>query len=246
MDPRRLLSTPASSSPANDDHHHGSGSTARVTEIRYAYCGGDPVNRIDPTGRSWSWLNDHPHLTIAIGVGVALAVAVLGGLVVEAAVGALAALLPATVPTAVVTFASQFIVGAVSGAAGGLAGSIATGDLDSYTWGTAGLDALESGLGSMATTSVQPHFRTLFNSKGVQRVVKTGKLQSFLKWGDRKGIGAFAQGTSKGIPAAEKRLGSVRVWGDDMLGNGQGLGRPGDDDGSEGQWEQSREVRAGI
>uniref|UniRef100_A0A8H7K7Y8 Teneurin-like YD-shell domain-containing protein n=1 Tax=Bionectria ochroleuca TaxID=29856 RepID=A0A8H7K7Y8_BIOOC len=192
MDPRRSLSTPASS--------------------------GDPVNRIDPTGRSWSWLSDHPHLTMAIGVGVALAVTVLGGLVVEAAVGALAALLPATVPTAVVTFASQFIVGAVSGAAGGLAGSIATGDLDSYTWGTAGLDALGSGLGSMATTFVQPHFRTLFNSKG-------------------KGVGALVnQGTKKGIPAAEKGLGSVgfgvviglevaKVWADqvtmmDQKGNG--------------------------
>ncbi|KAK7211151.1 hypothetical protein V2G26_018329 [Clonostachys chloroleuca] len=237
MDPRRSLSTPASSSPANNDHHHGSGSTTRVTENRYAYCGGDPVNRIDPTGRSWSWLNDHPHLTMAIGVGVALAVAVLGGLVVEAAVGALAALLPATVPTAVVTFASQFIVGAVSGAAGGLAGSIATGDLDSYTWGTAGLDALGGGMGSMSTTFVQPHFRTLFNSKGVQRVVKAGKLQNFLKWGGRKGVGALVnQGTKKGIPAAEKGLGSVgfgvviglevaKVWADqvtmmDQKGNG--------------------------
>jgi RHS repeat-associated protein len=67
------------------------------TENRYAYCEGDPINRIDPTGHSWvDWLATGAGIAVALGItagisaltaGTAfpLAMAVLGGALAGAA-----------------------------------------------------------------------------------------------------------------------------------------------------------------
>lgn len=58
---------------------------------RYAYCGGDPMNRIDPSGESWwSWLG----VAIGVALGVAATVATggaLAGAVAAAAAGSITA-----------------------------------------------------------------------------------------------------------------------------------------------------------
>ncbi|KJV34636.1 RHS repeat-associated core domain-containing protein [Luteibacter yeojuensis] len=50
---------------------------------RYAYCGGDPINRVDPSGESfWEWLG------MAVGIGIAVAAAIASGGALAAAAGA--------------------------------------------------------------------------------------------------------------------------------------------------------------
>jgi RHS repeat-associated protein len=191
----------------------------RVTENRYAYCGGDPVNRIDPTGRSWSWLEDHPVLTTIIGLAVGLLVGVGTGLAVEAAIGwGIAALsssfgieIAAAVPAWAIAVGTQFIAGAAGGLVGGMAAAGATGDFGSYTWATAGLDFVGGGLGAVAALGVRPFIRKAFNSPRMAWTNRVGtRMRNFSKWAGRKGAGKVVTlSITKGIPALEKAFASV-------------------------------------
>ncbi|SKB82280.1 RHS repeat-associated core domain-containing protein [Luteibacter sp. 22Crub2.1] len=118
---------------------------------RYAYCAGDPINRIDPTGRAWwDWLG------FALGaIGAAVAVVATGGALLGVVAAAAAGSLTAAVstPTMMVMAAAAVLeVTSVAVEVGALA-SAATGD--EQTAGILGWIAFGTGLASGAM-SVAP------------------------------------------------------------------------------------------
>ncbi|MHC8328983.1 RHS repeat domain-containing protein [Pseudomonas sp. LB1P83] len=91
---------------------------------RYAYCGGDPVNRVDPDGHSfWSWFGAIAGVVLGA-VGVVVTFGALAGAVAVAALGA--AVAAGTVSGAVIT---GLVIGAIVAIATTAVGAIAVGVL---------------------------------------------------------------------------------------------------------------------
>lgn len=116
---------------------------------RYAYCAGDPINRIDPTGSAWwDWLG------LALGaIGAAVAVVATGGALLGVVAAAAAGSLTAAVstPTMMVMAAAAVLeVTSVAVEVGALA-SAATGD--EQTAGILGWIAFGTGLASGAMST---------------------------------------------------------------------------------------------
>jgi RHS repeat-associated protein len=122
---------------------------------RYAYCSGDPVNRIDPTGNAWTdWLMAGLGLGLAIlgtvfSVGAAApALAAVGTAIGTAASGSLAA--ASIAPSAVATIAAATLDVVSLGASIGSVGSMATKDQKANSiFGWIGITA---GVGAAAAT----------------------------------------------------------------------------------------------
>ncbi|KAG0162811.1 hypothetical protein DFQ30_001226, partial [Apophysomyces sp. BC1015] len=78
---------------------------------RYAYCGGDPINRIDPTGNAWwDWLGVVVGIVGAV-VGTVMTGGALAGVVAAAAAGSMAA---ATSTAATVAMTAGLVLDVVS------------------------------------------------------------------------------------------------------------------------------------
>ncbi len=114
---------------------------------RYAYCGGDPINRVDPTGESWlDWLG------VAVGiVGAVIATVATGGafagVVGAAAAGSLAG---AVVTPGMMVMATATVL-EVTTTAVDLASNIASEAGEDRTAGILGWIALGTGVGAAVT-----------------------------------------------------------------------------------------------
>jgi RHS repeat-associated protein len=113
---------------------------------RYAYCGGDPINRVDPTGESWlDWLG------VAVGIAGAVIATVATGGVFAGVVGAAAAgSLAGTVVTPGMMAMATATVLDVTATAVDLASNVASEAGEDGAAGILGWVALATGLGSAA------------------------------------------------------------------------------------------------
>lgn len=137
---------------------------------RYAYCAGDPINRIDPTGGAWwDWLG------VALGaIGAAVAVVATGGALLGVVAAAAAGSLTAAVstPTMMVMAAAAILeVTSVAVEVGAVA-SAATGDEE--TAGILGWIAFGTGLASGAMSAAPKMAATRGRFVGARRAATQG------------------------------------------------------------------------
>jgi RHS repeat-associated protein len=116
---------------------------------RYAYCGGDPINRVDPSGDAWwDWVG------LAVGViGAAVAVAATGGALLGVVAAAAAGSVTAAVSTPTMAAMAASAVLEIASAAVEIGSAVATGVGDEDAAGILGWVALGTGLAAGALSA---------------------------------------------------------------------------------------------
>ncbi|KAH7025102.1 uncharacterized protein B0I36DRAFT_417141 [Microdochium trichocladiopsis] len=130
---------------------------ATLTENRYAYCAGDPINLADPTGHFWSTV-----VRWTVGIVVAAAVTAVAGPVIGAAIGSGTAAILATAA----------LSGAVSNLAAGAAASLVEGN--GYSLGQAAVDLTVGAVTGLATQGTTLLTATALSQAGVGETVSAG------------------------------------------------------------------------
>ncbi|MET0505721.1 MAG: RHS repeat-associated core domain-containing protein [Luteibacter sp.] len=166
---------------------------------RYAYCGGDPINRNDPTGEAWwTWL--------VAGVGMALAVAgaVASGGALVSAVGAAGGLMSALATSSGATAAAAAVIDVVSVAAEiGATVSLATNNTSLgaiFGWVGLGTGIVSSAVGAAA-------WRVAKNARVAKDAARSPKVRR--AEGYMGAVEAAMKPVNRIIDVPERSVGSV-------------------------------------